>query len=68
MKMNELIEALQILVTYCNVTDDEYVGVSHDEIITGPSGQSGISDPHLKRLDELGWQFDENETCWRKFA
>lgn len=45
------------------------VDAQHDVIYCGPNIKSHlITAEDKKKLDELGWHFDEETECWAKFT
>jgi len=57
--MEDLIKALQILLKYKDV--DNPPNCIHDELIIMEIHQDEVSKEDIKRLDELGFYWDEEE-------
>lgn len=63
MSYKEIIEAFQIFDKYPN---DGELSAEHDELFAGPGLK--VSEEDEKRLNELGWDYDEGTESWQKFA
>jgi len=62
--INQVLEGLKIFAKYGG---DEYlVAAEHDVIFAGP--WEPLSEEDNKRLEELGWHFDEYADSWAKFV
>lgn len=61
----EFAEGLTIFARY--EEGDDYLTPSHDVIHAGPD-PSVISAEDLARLEELGWNRDDNRGCFYKFS
>lgn len=60
--MSDLIEALQIFLKYANSKYPTYC--SHDTLHITEVELSAVSDEDVKRLDELGFFWDDNNECF----
>lgn len=59
-----VVEGLTILMKHGAVNVD----AQHDELFAGPGIDGELSEDEKKRLEELGWHFDEEFDCWAKFT
>jgi hypothetical protein len=67
MKWRPLLEGLQILDKY--IDDDSYAtSVAHDVLYAGPEAAGKINDEDRKRLEELGWSFDDEVDSFYAFT
>lgn len=64
--ISQLREGLTILEKYCGRDDPCVVG--HDIIYAGGVEASKMSDEDAKRIDELGWHWDDEFDCWARFT
>jgi hypothetical protein len=64
-EMSELIEALQIFLSYDNVQNPTHC--EHDILLVVGIDEKQPSAQHQKRLDELGFFWSEEYDCWASF-
>ncbi len=63
--MNRILEGLIILKKY--VANGSF-SAEHDEIYAGGDGQENMTEEDKKKMDELGWFFDEDNDSWTHFT
>ena len=61
--MNDLIEALTIMLTYANPRNPFVC--EHDVLYVHGIGR--MSEEHEKRVDELGFFWDDDLECWMSY-
>ena len=61
----QLIEGLTILEKYGG---DDDCAAEHDIIYAGSTPADKMSKEDAKRLDELGWHWDDEFDCWARFT
>ena len=67
MKWGALREGIQILDKY--IDDTAYAtSATHDVLYAGPEAIDKISDEDKKRLEELGWGFDDEVDSYYAFT
>jgi len=60
--LTRVAEALTILAR-CGVGE---ISARHDELLAGTTGEVGDAD--RRALNDLGWSWDSDEDCWRRFT
>ena len=66
--LKEVRDGLNILSKYLSKGEESYVTAQHDILFAGPGLDGGISDEDKKKLEDLGWHFDEEFDCWARFT
>lgn len=71
MRASKIVEGLKILANYTIPGGLEKLSVEaqHDIIYCGPDiQQKSVTQEDTKRLEELGWHYDEESESWAAFT
>jgi hypothetical protein len=63
--MKQMAAGLTILMKY---DPEGSCSAEHDILYAGPDEQGKVSEEDQKKLEDLGWHWDEQFDCWARFT